>query len=70
MTNDDEIGRIRRMTTIKNIPYFFEIFLPVDIARNITKKELSEEKLISEIIKEKNRIEDLQRRNVFTGGSG
>jgi GntR family transcriptional regulator len=53
MTNNDEIGRIRRMTTIRNIPYFFENFCPVDIARNITKKELSEEKLILKLLKKK-----------------
>ena len=53
MNNNDEIGRIRRMTTIKNIPYFFENYCPVDIVRNITKKEISEEKVILKLLKKK-----------------
>ena len=53
MTNHDDIGRVRRMTTIKKIPYFFENFMPSDIARNLTKKELVKEKLILQLLKRK-----------------
>ena len=53
VTNNDEIGRIRKMSTIRGISYFFENFMPVDIIRLITKTELAEEKLELKILKEK-----------------
>jgi Transcriptional regulators len=53
MTNNDEIGRIRKMSTIRGISYFFENFIPAEIARHITKTELAKDKLELKILKEK-----------------
>ena len=53
MTNRDEIGRIRKMVNIREVPYFLEDFLPASIAQKITKKELSKEKVLLKIVEEK-----------------
>jgi GntR family transcriptional regulator len=53
LTNCDEIGRIRRMTDIRGVLYFFENYMPVDLTRLITKAELHKEKLILKLLREK-----------------
>jgi GntR family transcriptional regulator len=52
ITNGDEIGRIRKMVNIREVLYFFEDFLPVDITTHITKTELAKQKLLLKIVEE------------------
>jgi len=47
------MGRIRRMSKIKGVLYFFENFMPVDISRQLSKTELSKEKSILKLLKDK-----------------
>ncbi len=51
--NGDKIGRIRRMVTMKGVPYLYENYLWPDMAGHITKKELSKTKSIQEILRQK-----------------
>ncbi len=53
ISNNDIIGRVRRMSNIKGILYFFENFMPPDIAQQLSKKELSKEKSILKLLKKK-----------------
>jgi GntR family transcriptional regulator len=53
MNNNDEISRIRRMSDIRGVLYFFETFMPVDTAKHLSKTELIKEKLILKLLKEK-----------------
>ncbi len=53
LTNQDEIGRVRRTSKIKGVLYFFENFMPTNIIRRITKTELHQEKSIIKLLKEK-----------------
>ena len=53
LSDEEEIGWIRRTRLLKGVPiWFLENFLPLDIARHLTKEELSEKPLL-EIIKKK-----------------
>lgn len=51
--NGDKIGRIRRMVTMKDVPYLYENYLWPDMTRHITKKELSKIKSIQGILRQK-----------------
>ena len=51
MSKEGEIGRIRRLVTLDKVMYFYENYMPVDIARHITKKELAEKRSIQKILK-------------------
>lgn len=51
--NGDRIGRIRRIVTMKDVPYLYENYLWPDMARQINKKELSKVKSIQEILRKK-----------------
>jgi len=53
ITNQDNIGRIRRIVTMEGVPYFYENFMPEDIAKHITKTELAKIKSIQKILRKK-----------------
>ncbi len=53
LSNEDEIGWIRRIRLLKGVPtWFLENFIPLSISQYLSKKELSEKPLLK-IIKEK-----------------
>jgi GntR family transcriptional regulator len=49
----EKISRIRRLVTYRHISSFIENYMPLEIARHITKKELSLKKSIQMILREK-----------------
>ena len=51
MSKEDDIGRIRRLVTLDKVLYFYENYMPVDITRHLTKKELAEKRSIQMILK-------------------
>ena len=51
MSKEDDIGRIRRLVTLDKVVYFYENYMPVDITRHLTKKELAEKRSIQRILK-------------------
>jgi len=53
ISNEDEIGRIRRIVTMENIPYFYENFMPIEIVKHVTKTELAKTKSIQKILRKK-----------------
>jgi DNA-binding GntR family transcriptional regulator len=53
MSNEDEIGIIRRIVMRDGILLFYENFMPVDYVKNITEKELARKKSVQDILKEK-----------------
>jgi len=53
VANQDKIGRIRRIVTMKGIPYFYENFMMKDIVKHITKTELAKIKSIQKILRKK-----------------
>jgi GntR family transcriptional regulator len=53
ITKDNEIVRIQRLRLLKNVPiYYIENYLPLDIAKNIEKKDLAKLPLMK-ILREK-----------------
>ncbi len=53
LTKNDEINRIQRLRLLKGMPiYFLENYMPFDIAKHLSVKELSEEPLL-ELLKKK-----------------
>ncbi len=53
VTNQDEIGQVRKTSKIDGVLYFFENFMPAHMTRQITKRELSRKKSIVKLLKEK-----------------
>ncbi len=53
LSNNDEIGRIRRLVTLNSVLYFYENYMPVDIAKHLTKKELAATRSIQKILKKR-----------------
>jgi GntR family transcriptional regulator len=53
ISNNEEIGRIRRMSNLKGVLYFFENFMMVDVVHLISKRELYKAKSILKLLKEK-----------------
>lgn len=51
MSKEDEIGRIRRLVTLDKVVYFYENYMPVEMAKHLTKKELAEKRSIQRILK-------------------
>ncbi|MDA8137036.1 MAG: GntR family transcriptional regulator [Desulfobacteraceae bacterium] len=51
--DSEKICRIRRLFTHKNISSVLENYMPLDIAKHITKKELAQKKSVQMILKEK-----------------
>jgi GntR family transcriptional regulator len=51
MSKEDDIGRIRRLVTLDKVLYFYENYMPVDITKHLTKKELAEKRSIQRILK-------------------
>lgn len=50
-SKEEEIGRIRRLVTLNRVVYFYENYMPFDMARHINRKELAEKRSIQEILK-------------------
>lgn len=53
LPNSGEIARIRRLVTRNSRRYFYENYMPVEIARHLTKKELAEKKSIQKILRQR-----------------
>ena len=49
----EKIGRIRRLVTLNKVVYFYENYMPVEMARHLTKKELAEKRSIQKILKKR-----------------
>lgn len=53
LSNQDNIGRIRRLVTRDHVDYLYENYMPPEMASLITKKELAEKRSIIKILYKK-----------------
>jgi GntR family transcriptional regulator len=53
VSNQDTIGRIRRIVTMEGVPYFYENFMTVELAGHITRTELAKKKSVQKILRKK-----------------
>ncbi len=57
ISNNDEVAQIHRVQMLDDKPmHFYENFMPLDIAKNITMKEIAEKKAIIRILKDNIKI--------------
>jgi GntR family transcriptional regulator len=53
MSPQDELARIRRILKLDNAPiHYFENFMPLEVAKHVTKREISEKKAIIRVLKD------------------
>jgi DNA-binding GntR family transcriptional regulator len=53
LSNQDDIGRVRRLMTLDQVVYLYENYMPPEMAKWITKKELAEKRSILKILHKK-----------------
>ena len=64
VSNQDNIGRIRRIVTMESVPYFYENFMPVELARRITRTDLAKIKSVQKILRTKIGLKVTKGKNI------